>query len=362
MQNQGFLQTKEIFAIVLMLVAIKAADSTPSLFAQKAQNGFWLIPIVSFVVIFPSFLLMIYLLKRFRDKNLMELIESILGKTIGKLISIIIFLFAFSTLTLDSRNYVEQIKVLYFPESPTIFIFFIFIGVSFFGAKKGIEVIGYTSWIALPIIKISFFTLIWLVLGSMVYERIFPIFGSGLPVILSEGVKKAAIFAELFFLLIAYKAAKEEAMFRKGAVVASIIAFLEIIAFYFIYITVFDYNSVEKIAFPFHDIAQYVQFGQFFTNIETLFMVFWLFAAYLKFIVFLYLIAWMFGTIFHIKNFEPLLLPLAYLVIIAGLLPFNSIYNEFVLRENLLMIMSPFFILLPFMLWFIALWKGELKR
>jgi spore germination protein KB len=362
MQNKDFLRVKEILAITLILVGIKLADSTPVLMAQKAQNGFWLIPLLSFILIFPSFLIMLHLLKKYQDKNLLELIESITGKWIGKFVGMLLFIFAFLTLTLDSRNYIEQIKLLYFPESPTDIIFFIFIGIVFFGAKKGMEVIGFTAWIALFVIKGAAILVLILIYGDIVVQRIFPIFGASLPVMLSEGINKAAIFAELFFLLIAYQSAKKTAMFRKGIIIASMITIFEITIFYFVYTTVFDYNSIEKIQFPFHDITQFINFGEFLTNIETIFMVFWLFAAFLKFIIFLYITTWIFGEIFVIRNFEPLLLPFSFLVILIGLLPFNSIMNELVLRETLLTIMSPFFIIFPFVLWIIAWSKGDLKQ
>ncbi|GAE95379.1 spore germination protein GerKB [Gracilibacillus boraciitolerans JCM 21714] len=363
MQNSGFLRTKEIIAITLILVGIKLSDSTPALLAQKAQNGFWLIPILSFICIFPSFLIMLYLLKKYNDKNLVELMEAITGKWIGKSIGLLLFLFAFFTTTLDSRNYIEQVKLLYFPpQSPTMVIFFVFIGVVFFGAKKGIEVIGFTSWISLAFIKASALLVVVLALGDLVIQRIFPIFGSGLPNILTEGVKKASMFAELFFLLIAYKATKATSMFVKGIIIASIITLFEITLFYFIYISIFDYNSVNKIAFPFQDLTQFIELGQFFTNIETMFMVFWLLAAFIKFIILIYLTTWIFGEIFAIRNFEPLLLPFSFLVIMIGLLPFNAVINELILRESLLTIMSPFFIILPYLLWGGTAWgKGDLK-
>ncbi|MGP4038956.1 GerAB/ArcD/ProY family transporter [Gracilibacillus sp. D59] len=362
MQNKGFLRVKEILAITLILVGVKLSDSTPALMAQKAQNGFWLIPLLAFICIFPSFLVLLYLLKKYQGKNIVELVESITGKWIGKCVGILLFIFAFLTLTLDSRNYIEQIKLLYFPESPTDIIFLVFIGIVFFGAKKGIEVIGFTSWILLFFIQGAFFLVLILVYEDIVIQRIFPIFGTSLPVMLTEGVKKASIFVELFFLLITYQSAKKTSMFRKGALIASIIALFELTIFYFVYTTVFDYNSIEKIQFPFHDITQYINFGEFLTNIETIFMIFWLFAAFLKFIIFIYITSWIFGEIFAIRNFEPLLLPFSFLVMMIGLLPFNSVMNELVFRETLLTIMSPFFIIFPFVLWIIAWVKGDLKQ
>src|SRR5690625_370146 len=294
-----------MFAVALIFVSLKATDSTPTLIAQKTQNATWIVPIISFLLILPSFLLMIYLLKKYNNKNLVELFEAVTGKWIGKLLGFVIFLFCMSALMFESRNYIDQIKVLYFPNSPLEILFFLFIGVVFFGAKKGIEVIGFTAWISFPIIQFTAFVVIILISGEVILQRVFPIFGSGLGAVQTQGYSKAAIFGELFVLLIAYNATKESHMFRKGVLLAAFVSLFEIVIFYFVYITVFDYNSIQKAAFPFHDINQFISFGNFFTNIETVFMIFWLFAAFLKFIILIYFSAWIFGAIFNLKNFEP---------------------------------------------------------
>ncbi|WP_407272330.1 endospore germination permease [Radiobacillus sp. PE A8.2] len=362
MKDEKTLKAKEMFAIVVLFIGLKLSDTTPSLLAQKAQNAFWMIPIVAFIVIFPSFLLLLYLLKKYKDKNLIELMEQILGTLVGKLFGFVIFLFAFLSLALDSRNYVEQIKLLYFPESPTVIVFFIFIGVACYCAKKGFEVIGFTSFIGLPLVKIAVFLLAYLIFSKAIFPRIFPIFGTGLDVILTQGVLKGSLFAELFFLTIAYTTFKETKSFRTGGILGSIFVMVEIVLFYLIYTMVFDYNSISKIAFPFHDVTQYINFGEFITNVETFFMVFWLLAAYIRFIVFLYLVTWIFAAVFNINEFEPLILPFAFFTIIAGLLPENSLINELLLRDQLLNIMTPVLIFFPILLWIVAFSKGDLKR
>ncbi|MDL4839127.1 GerAB/ArcD/ProY family transporter [Aquibacillus rhizosphaerae] len=362
MKDYKTLTTRDMFALVTLLIGIKFADTTPALLAQKGQNGFWLIPIVSFIVVIPSFLLLIYLLKKYKDKNLVELLETILGTFSGKLLGLIIFLLAYSTLIFDSRNYVEQIKLLYYPQSPTLIIFGLFMLVAFFCAKRGFEVIGFTSWIGLPLIKFAVFLLALLVLREAVWNRIFPLFGSGLNIITMEGVKNSSIFMEFFLLTIAYTSFKDTKFFRRGSYLGSAFVVVEIVLFFLLYTIVFDYNSIGKIAFPFHEITQYINFGDYFTNIETFFMVFWLFGAFMRFIIFLYLITWIFGTVFNINEFEPLLLPFAFFTVMIGMLPENSIINEMVIRDVLLDVMTPLFVLFPFLLWFIALCKGDLKK
>lgn len=362
MHDQKTLRASEMFTIIGLLVGTKLTDTTATLFAQKSQNALWLTSIISFLVILPSFLLLLYLLKKFQDKNLITLMESLMGTVIGKIFGILIFISSFLLMGLDSRSYVEQLKLLYFPGSPSHVLFFIFLCVIFFGAKKGLEVIGFTSKMSFPFILASVFLLAFLIIREVVWQRIFPIFGAGLSTVLTEGVLKGSIFSEFFLLTIAYTSFKETRQFRIGTFLGMYFVIFKIIFFFIVYATVFDYNSIEKASFPFHDITQYVQLGEYFTNIETFFMVFWLLAGFLRFIIYIYLITWIFGAVFNISEFEPLLLPIAFITLLIGMIADNSIVNELVFRDTLLNYVTPLYVIFPIILWVVALLKGDLKN
>ncbi|MDC3417749.1 GerAB/ArcD/ProY family transporter [Aquibacillus salsiterrae] len=361
MKPDKTLKTREMFAIVALFIGVKLSDTTATLYSQKVQNGFWLSVVVSLIIALPSFFILLHLLKLFKDKNLVELLEILLGKFIGKVVGFTIFLTSFGLLVLDSRNYVEEVKLLYFPESPTTSLYFIFIIVCILTAKRGLESIGSTSWIVLPFIKISMFLLAFLILKEIVWLRIFPIFGNGLDVVLTEGINKASIFSEFILLTIAYTSFRDTKFFRRGSYIGSSVVSLELVFFFLLYALVFDYNSIEKVAYPYHEVTQYVNLGNFFTNVETFFMVFWLSAAFLRFIIYLYLVAMVFGAVFNIKEHESLLLPLGLLTVSSGLLVENTVINELVYREKLLMYSTPLYVLLPYLLWIIKRLRRDLK-
>ncbi|SEO39663.1 spore germination protein (amino acid permease) [Amphibacillus marinus] len=344
------LSSFEMFSMTLILIGMKLSDTTPSLFAQKSQNALWYIPFLAFLIVLPSFFVIMYLLEKVQAKHLVNLFELLLGKLLGKGLAFFIFLLSFLMISLDSRNYVEQIKTLYFERSSSLIIFVLFCVVCVFGAIRGIEVIGYTSKVLIPFLTASLVLVIFLVYEHMIWERIYPIFGSGLQFVLKESLFKGSIFADFILLTMAYSSFKKPSDFKIGGLIALFIAVLEITFLFLIYATVFDYNSIEKVSFPFHEITQYVQLGDFFTNIETFFMVFWLLATFLRFILLLYLQTWLFGAIFNIDEFELLVLPLGFLSMVIGLIPDNSVVTELVYRNQLLDLLTPVLIVLPFLL------------
>ncbi|MBM7572495.1 GerAB/ArcD/ProY family transporter [Aquibacillus albus] len=356
------LKGREIIAIVLLIIGFKLADTTPAQYAQEGKNAFWLMPIVSLLVMLPSFLLLMYLLKKYKDKNLIQLIFSILGKKVGVFMGFIIFLLSYLLLILSARNYTNQITMLYFPESPTTVIMFLFLTVIFFGAKRGLQAIGTATYITLPYLKLSILVLAAAIIPKVVWLRIFPIFGDGLGTILLEGAKRGSIFFDLFILTIAYTAITSNKSFAKGIYFGGAIAFMEIIFFFLLYTTLFDYKSIDKIAFPFHDVTQYVNFGEFFTNVETFFMVFWLGAAFLRFVILIYFGSWLLGETLQLDEFEPLIFPLTLFVFPFSMIVENTITNELIFRNYLLSITTPVLIIFPIILWIVAKSKGALTK
>lgn len=356
------LKTRELLTMAWFMIGLKSADTTPAMLAGHTKNAIWLVPIASFLILLPSFLLLMHLLKKYESYNLVELIQYLLGSKIGTLLCLLIFLSAFIVIVLDIRNYVEQVNYLYFPNASTTFIFTLFLLVCFIIASKGLESIGSISWMFLPFILFTIIFILWLGQSNAVWNRIFPIFGNGLGVILKEGWNKSSLFLEVFLLTIGYQAFREPKFFRRGVYLGSGLAFFFITSFYLTYAIVFDYNSIENIAFPYQETTEIVTLGHFFTNVSTFFMVGWLICSFLRFGVFLYLLVWIFGAIFKVKPFESYLFPFCFLILTLGSITPSFVANELSVREVVLEYSSPVFFLFPFLLWVMSVWRGRIKQ
>ena len=210
--------------------------------------------------------------------------------------------------------------------------------------------LGYTAKIFLPYFLISLCLLVVLIFPSLIPQQIFPIFGTGLKHVIREGVSKGSIFSKFTLLFMLLPVVRKPKDFYKGALIGLIISVLQIMTFFLIYTTFFDYDSIATTPFPFHEMTQYISLGDFFTNIESFFLVFWLASTFIRFILFLYLTSWLFGAIFNIKNFELLISPLGFLLMLVGLLPGNIIETEMVYRNTFLDLTTPIIIIFPIIL------------
>ncbi|SDC49349.1 spore germination protein (amino acid permease) [Terribacillus halophilus] len=355
------MRARELIAMIFMLIGIKGGDTTPSLFADEAQNALWIAPIVSFVVILPPFITLMYLLKKYQTRNLAELLHHLLGTKLGTIIGIFLFVGAFISMAADMRNIVEEINYLYFPNSPTIIIYLIFIVICLFVANKGLESIGSLAWAVLPVIVLTIISVMFVDFQATVWQRIFPILGGGASIVIRDGFSLSSVFLEFFLLTIAYQAFHDTKQFRIGMYTGSILSVLLIVLFYMIYTMVFDYNTVDNIAYLYQESTEIVPLGHFFTNISTFFMVGWLLSNFLRFTIFLYIICWLYGALFQIKRFEGLLMPISFLAMILSMIPPNFITNEMIVRKTSFHWISPIYLCFPFLLLAASLWRERRK-
>ncbi|XQY92585.1 GerAB/ArcD/ProY family transporter [Metabacillus sp. HB246100] len=355
------LRARELFAMILLLIGIKMSDMTPALLAQETKNAFWMVPILSFLVILPSLLLLLHVIKQYEDKNFVQLLKHLFGNVVGGSIGLLIFFIAFIALAIDSRSTIDVLGTVYFQESPTVILYAIFMLVCYFGARKGFNVIGTTAFLILPYVKLALLFLMLLILKETVFLRIFPLFGDGFTPLIFESISKASIYGELFILPLAYTSFKQREDFHKGMLWGSVVSVTELTLFFLLYCTLFDYKSIDKNAFLFHEVTQFITLGNYLSNIETFFMAFWLIGTFIRFIIYLYMIAWLFGEVFTIKKFKSFLLPFSYLAIVIGIIPENPMVNVLIIRDQFLTLITPLFIFLPFCLWIAYKWKGDTK-
>ncbi|MEQ6377766.1 GerAB/ArcD/ProY family transporter [Bacillaceae bacterium S4-13-56] len=358
---KGNIQGKEIYALILLVVGSHLADTTPTILAQSGKNAFWQMPVVAFVVMLPSLLVLLYLLKKYKDKNLVTLIKTILGKYVGGFVVILLCLLVFAELFSYSRTTIDELSKMYFPNSPIIVMYGILIFICIVGARKGFENIANTAWIVVPYIKISVFLLAILIMQEAIWNRIFPIWGDGLWVLVVEGAKKGSLFADVFLVVVAYNQMKSRKSFVGATVFGSFTALIEVTFFFLVYSVVFDYKSIDNVSSPFHEMTRYVSFGTFVTNLETFFMFFWLFTMMIRYVFLLYIVAWIFGELFKIKDFEPLLISIGFLAVVVGIVPHDSIENTLIVRDYIMNGMTLFYFILPFLLWSVSKIKGDLS-
>ncbi|MCS0669946.1 spore germination protein [Cytobacillus firmus] len=358
---EGKIGGREFIAIIILTVGTKLADDTPAILYEKLGNAAWMAPIIiGMIWIIPLYFL-VKVISLYEGKSLIDIIKKLFGKYMGFIILFLLWVIHSYAIIIDTAIYTDIIGTMYFTKTPALIIYVLLMAVSAYGAKKGLEHIGSFAWSVLLWIKISAFAALIMIYIQGEIHFIFPIFGPGQWEIMKESTANSSLFTDFVYFSLIAPLIKSSKDYKKWKSLGFVFVILELTVALFGFVLVFDYIAVKMMNYPFHEAIRYIQFG-FLTNVEMFIFPFWLLSTFVRFAVYLYLCALLFGGLFNIKQIEYIIPTLATLFIFIGMMPETPTFTIFNLRQNFLHLITPFFIGLPFVLWITAKLRGEFKK
>ncbi|PRX32617.1 spore germination protein (amino acid permease) [Orenia metallireducens] len=359
-ESDGKIGIREFVSIIVFSIILKVADMTPNLLFKEGMTATWMMPLIMGGYILLPLLILLSLLNRYKSKGLIELIYSITGKYVGFIISFVLTIISLLGTAVNLRDQVDILNTLFFPKTPIIVLLIIITISCYLIAKRGLEALGRTCWLLLPIIIASFILLVALALGEVNLEYIYPIWGPGLSQLFKSSLLHISIFGELFLMTTFYPFVRDDKKYYRGTFYSLFIIITGMVLSFLLYITVFDYPTIQKVAFPFQSLSLYVSIGYFIANVENLFLLFWFIGAIMRFSIYLYVTAAIFAYTIKIEEFELLLFPISLVIISLALIPENSIVAMRIFREDYILKFTwSIFIFLPVFLWVVDRLKGR---
>ncbi|QGU96153.1 endospore germination permease [Clostridium bovifaecis] len=339
---------REVFAISIYAMGLELTNSTPVLLVKEVENAIWIIPIVSFLVILLPLSILMYLLKTYKNKNLVELIYDLMGNFLGKLINFTLFAVIFSAFIIDTRDYIDIVSTLFFPNTPLIVLYIFFIWVIYFIATRGLETIGRTCWMTFIPLSVTLSMLIILVWPEVNFSYLYPLGGPGFSKIIKSGITSSSLFSDAFAIAIFFPHVRDYKSYKSGAYLGLIATVAYISFFFIIFTAAFGSNLLSLVSYPYHQLTRIATLGRFSANLEAFFFFFWIVASALRYAIYSYMAAALLGATFHISNYEKLLLPLSIVAIFLSPMIENFIQSALVLRSILLGTLGLIFIIIPF--------------
>ncbi|WP_008827345.1 GerAB/ArcD/ProY family transporter [Haloplasma contractile] len=362
-KSNGKIGTRELSALIFIVIAIKGADSTPHGLFIDGLTATWMFPIIWLIVMALPFMALLKLLQHYKRKNIVQIIYHLTGKYFGFLLALILFFLQFMALILNSRGYVDIMVSRFYILTPMLVIYSALILSSYFVATRGYEGLARTSYLILPYLIIAMLLLPPLLWADFSPLFLHPVAGPGVKEIITGGVKHSSLIGEYMIFALFYPYTKDHKTFRNANIIGFVFGCILISLLLAEYIMLFDYVAVQKMLHPFSQLTRHTEIMMFINNLDALFLGVWIIVGIIRFALYLYGTAGFYGYTFKLKEFEPLILPFAILTIIIGFIPYNASMTSIVLRQNYLIEKSwLYFFFLPLLLWGIAKVKGEFKH
>ncbi|XEC95547.1 endospore germination permease [Paenibacillus tarimensis] len=359
MLENAKIAARQFAILVFMFTAGSSLLLAPGMLAAPAKQDAWLSGILGVGAGLLFGLIYTKLGTLYPDKNLAQYSEQILGKWVGKAVSILFLPFPFLLASLVLRNIGDFLTTYIMPETPIQFIHILMLIVVMMGIRLGIETIARAAEIIFPWFIILFLLLVIFVSPQIDAQKIQPVLEEGIKPVLHGALLLAAYpFMEYatFLFIIPYvnRPGKVGKAFFAGTIMGgAVIVLLTALS-----ILVLGADHTARDIYPSYVLAQKINIGDFLQRIEAIIAGLWFISIFFKLSISFYAATFTLAQILNLKEYRMLVFPLGMMVVVFSLASSpNIIYNIAVILEVWVFFAGTFGLLLPLVLLGVAAFR-----
>jgi spore germination protein (amino acid permease) len=320
------IDAKQFFIFTFCLTIGTSILVTPAGLAHTAREDAWIASLVSLFINLGMAVLYIALSRFYPGQTLFEIIESVLGKWLGKIVSLL-YIFYFVVLSgtlLGNLGFFLTSEMM--PETPIEAIEVLFLVVAVMSARLGIVVLARVSELLFPWVFILFLILVLALTPQIQWNHIKPVLEDGwMPVLKAGG--HTAMFQELVVLMMFYPLIKSGAGKWKPYLAGTFAGNVSLFFIVLLSILVLGIEQTENSTFPAFELAKDINVGNFFQRVEGILITIWILTFFIKISLLFHSTLTGLRTVFGLKESGHLIYPIAVIfLIIAWNTYINTVY------------------------------------
>lgn len=335
-REEGFIHARQAAILMWFNVLPTAIIFLPSFLARRAQQDAWLAVILAILLTLPLGFVLTWLGTRFPHLTLFQYSEIILGKILGKAISIFYILALIQLNALVLREFSEFLVSAVMPETPLLVFTVTLAAVAVYGARNGIEVISRSAEFVMPLMVVFILTILSLVTPEMSSRNLFPILEKGVKPVLSGAIVVLGFTGEISLLAGISGFINPPQGIRMSVIVGLAGVFLFLWLVVLSSILVFGSAETGRLTFAVFSLARMISIANFLERIEVLFMAIWVAGIFIKVTLSLYIAALGLATVTELADFRTLCAPLAAFMVTLSILLFKNISHLLIYLEEII--------------------------
>ncbi|TBL81147.1 GerAB/ArcD/ProY family transporter [Paenibacillus thalictri] len=321
MQEKAAISSRQFIILVALFTVGSAILAVPSSLAALARQDAWFAAMAGLI----AGMLLVWLYgaigKRFPHMTLIEIMETLLGKWLGKTVSLLFIVSLFLAGPVVGLFFVGNfITTEFMVQTPIQAIYILFTIIIVMGARLGLETIARSSEILFPFVCVLFMLLVLFIAPQIKLDNALPFMETGVkPILLSVlSFLSYSILPDIILLMIfPYVDKPNEA--QKAFFTGNVIAGLILTLITALSILVLGPELSEGNMFPSYALARKINIGQFFQRIEAFMAAIWFISLYFRLTLYVYATVIAAAQIFGLKNYRPLVMPVGGILIVLAL-------------------------------------------
>jgi len=324
----------ETTSLLVIVMTTQLFISFPRFVAEKAGTAGWILIVYLTVLSLFLFTIISKIYKNFQGKDIIDIGEYV-GGNIGRiLIGLIIIIDYMFIAPGVLREFSDSLKIITLDKTPIGFVMLFFLIGMITAAFYGIEPITRFSAIIVPIVAATFILIIIGIIPNFNLTNLFPLMGSGVNNIFIKGIPNVSIFSGISILFILPPFLNSYDCFRKTGFYSILLSGFFLTVGALIYTLSIPYPASTEFTMPMYTLARTIDWGRFFTRIESIFVFAWAASAFIYLSILLFFIVYVFKKTFRLEYYTPLILPVSVLVFAFALIP-ESMMRVFQLESQI---------------------------
>jgi spore germination protein KB len=308
---------------ITLLIVSKILYTTPSVLVRNVGTAACYSTVISCMVSIVFFLLLCVLMNRFPGKNLVNILEEIFGKLIGKTSGVLFSGFLIFYTASNVREFVEMIKVYNLPDTPPSVILISFMSVIMLLSFKGLESIMRVSGINFYPIIFGLIIILFLARPYYDIDYLKPYFGYGIKKTVYTGILRTSAYQEFMTLPIIISSIHNMKDFKKIGLISIVLSGIIFSITLLCYLMAFQYTMGKENLSGVFQLSRIIFYNRYFQRIESIFLFSWVIAALLNASTAFYLSMRLYCQCFRIEDHRPLTPSFALLSYVIALIPKN---------------------------------------
>lgn len=343
----------EAIALILIVTINRLSINIPQTILLSCGSSSILNAIYISIIAILLTCLIVKLFKHFSNSDIIDVSEFLGGKFLKYLIGSIFLVYIIVISAVLLRDFTEIIHILYYTDTPIIYLLSFFIVVCIISNFLGNRSILRANVILCIIVVISLLISFSSVIPNLTIQRAFPVLGYGAYTTFFSGLTNIFAFNGLLFLYLLPPMLENKKDFKKASIIAIIIAGILIILATSSILLAFAFSTnIEKIS-PLFMLLSNNEFGKYLQHPESLFVFTWIlsFMSYLNIVCMI--LVQILKKLTKVKNGKPFVIPICIIIFLITLIPRNIMQVREIGIFLSKYICTPFiFVILPIILIF----------
>lgn len=308
------ISVRQLFFVFTIIVSSPTTRYLPKYSATKAEQAGWLSPIVSALPFIMLILIIDYLLNKFEGQSMSEIINSVLGKYLGKLIEVLYLLWALLLTAMYLRYYAERLtNTIYSNINNEVLILLTLIPIAYM-LRSGFTVIARMSEILLPFIGTALVILSVFLLPKVRADNLLPVYFNDIVPIIKGSISTTAILAYVFLMFFLSDKVVNLKSLRKFGYITTFVNIISIAAVTFIVIGVLGSSTVKRSPLPVLVSVKQISILDTIENIDAIVIAMWIFADFTLVSAMLVITLNLIKSVFKLSYTNPLINMLSILI------------------------------------------------